>query len=333
MTTFAAISYRRGQVSKPNRRVRRAATHSGFTLIELLVVIAIVGILVALLLPAVQAAREAARRMGCQNNLKQIGLAVQNYEQAQHHFPPPKAIVPEALLTYDPVRQNTVSMFGLILPYVEEADRYKQFDFTKLVTDPGNIDVASKRVDLFLCPSMRLPRQVPEVACGELLAPGSYITSTRTRYNLSVIDGAFTWTEAQVGANYSVPPYTLAPKHITDGLSKTLLVGETNYGLQSFKWDDCPAVNGTPCWGKFMWAQGYPVLGWGHMSGEIPALYNDSEHYVDGRSLSTFRSDHPGGVQFVMLDGSVHFLSTESDASVRNALVTRAGGEADARIE
>ncbi|HEX4414902.1 MAG TPA: DUF1559 domain-containing protein [Lacipirellulaceae bacterium] len=301
----------------------------GFTLIELLVVIAIVGILIALLLPAIQAAREASRRASCQNNLKQIGLAVQNYHDSQRHLPPPKALVSGTVLAFDPVRQNTVSFFAIILPYLEEADRYAKFDISKLVTDPGNFEIAATKVDIYMCPSMRLPRAVPETVCGETLAPGSYITSTRTRYNLnSPIDGAFTWPVVPpTNGNYLVPSYSLSMKQITDGLSKTLLVGETNYGLQAFKWDDCPAMNGSSRWGKFYWAQGYPLEGWGHMTGEFPTLYNDSENYFPPNSLTTYRSDHPGGVQFVMLDGSVRMVSNETSADVRTALVTRSGGE------
>jgi prepilin-type processing-associated H-X9-DG protein len=163
------------------------------------------------------------------------------------------------------------------------------------------------------------------------MAPGSYIISSRTQYNYinaGKFDGAFTWPMVSgPGGNYTVPAYTLSMKQITDGLSKTLLVGETNYGLQTYKWDDCPQLNGTPRWGRYFWAQGYPVESWGHMTGEFPALYNDSEDFVSPNSLTTFRSDHPGGVQFVMLDGSVRLVSNETSPDVRIALTTRSGGD------
>ncbi len=80
-------------------------------------------------------------------------------------------------------------------------------------------------------------------------------------------------------------------------------------------------------------AQGYPVESWGHMTDEFPTLYNDSDHFLPPNSLTTFRSDHPGGVQFVMLDGSVHFLTNDSDPNVRQSLVTRAGDEVNTRID
>ncbi len=75
-----------------------------------------------------------------------------------HHLPPPKALVAGTVLPYDPMRQNTVSFFAIILPYLEESDRYAKFDLNKLVTDPGNDEIAATRLAIYLCPSMRLPR-------------------------------------------------------------------------------------------------------------------------------------------------------------------------------
>ncbi|MCC7474042.1 MAG: DUF1559 domain-containing protein [Pirellulales bacterium] len=288
--------------------------------------IAIIGILVALLLPAIQTGRECARRASCKNNLKQISLASLNYHDSLHHLPPPKVVTPGTFSTTR-FRQNVPSMFALILPYMEEADRYTQFTLDKLVTDDENIDAASSRIDIYLCPSMTFLRQVPEPACGEKLAPGSYAISSRTRYNLSIeLDGAFYWPESFTGGKYAMSPYTLSMKQITDGTSKTFLVGETNYNLRGFLWDNCPPLNGTPCGGRYMWAQGYPVESWGHISDEYPSLFNNSDQFdASGRSLVVFRSDHPGGVQFAFLDGSVRFVSTDTAPAVRRALVTRSG--------
>jgi hypothetical protein len=135
----------------------------------------------------------------------------------------------------------------------------------------------------------------------------------------------------EMGRNIA-QPYTLTLTKITDGTSKTLLIGETNYGLQAYKWDDCPANLGQPKWGSFMWARGYPDLAWGYMSAEAPEFYNNSVVYVPTRSWTIFRSDHPGGVQFALLDGAVRFLADDSDPVVRAAVVTRAGGEANTHI-
>jgi prepilin-type N-terminal cleavage/methylation domain-containing protein len=306
----------------------------GFTLVELLVVIAIIGILVAMLLPAIQAARECSRRASCSNKLRQIGIAVQNYHDAMHHLPPPNAVMPSMEATDNPFYQVTISTLGLLLPYLEDSARYAQFDLKKPVDDPQNLQIASAPLDIYVCPSMRLPRDVPDTTCGERLGPGSYLISTRTQYGKWVLDGAFmapTGTKLP-GGKFAVDPYTLSMKSIVDGLSKTLLVGEINYGHQTFVWDDCPNI-GQSRWGDFFWAHGYRTEGWGHMSVNYPSLFNNSMNYAPPDSRRAFRSDHPGGVQFVLIDASVHFISDDSDPLVRNALVTRAGGESNISFE
>jgi len=297
--------------SRLNDRAGRA--RRGFTLIELLVVIAIIGVLVALLLPAVQAAREAARRMACQNHLKQIGLAAQNFTAAKGHLPPPKA----GNGTYN----SLGSAFVLLLTYLEQVQLVADYDPAKSIFDPQNLPITAAPLPVYLCPSMALPRDVPDRGCGEQLAPGSYAISSRTEYTKhGALDGAFENPPA-------TGPYSLGVQDITDGLSNTLLVGEVNYGHQDYLWDNCDARNGQTKWGDHTWAHGYWAYGWGHMSARYPALYNNSSYYGAADSNRVFRSDHPGGVQFVLLDGSVQFLTNESDPEIRRALVTRAGDE------
>lgn len=291
--------------------VHRAA----FTLVELLVVIAIIGILVAILLPAVQSAREAARRITCQNNLKQIGLAVQNFEQAKMHLPPPKA----GSSNYT----NLGSTLVMLLPFLEESSRFDQYDLSKVVDDPENLRITGEPVNVYLCPTMELPRAVPDTSCGEELGPGSYIISTRTEYRLfPELDGAFE-NPKENGS------YTLGLQHITDGTSKTLLVGEINYGHRDYLWSKCTERLGMSRWGDFAWAEGYWYYSWGHMAGERPDVYNDRSQFAPPYSARVFRSDHPGGVNFVLLDGSVHFLTDATAPEIRSALVTRAGGESE----
>ena len=303
----------------------------GFTLVELLVVIAIVGILIALLLPAIQAARECSRRAACTNNLRQIGIAVQNYHDAMRHLPPPNAVMPGMELPNDPFYGVTISTFGLLLPYLEDSNRYSQLDLKKPVNDPHNAEIVSNPIDVYMCPSMRLPRAVPETVCGEQLGPGSYIISTRSHYTKWILDGAFVAPSGTKlpGGTFVMNDYSLSIKNITDGTSKTFLIGEINYGHHQCTWEDCNQLNGTSRWGDFYWAHGYRTEGWGHMGANYPTLFNNSRIYSPPDSRRVFRSDHPGGVQFVFLDASVHFISDDSSPDVRSALVTRAGGESN----
>jgi prepilin-type N-terminal cleavage/methylation domain-containing protein len=333
LTTILGVCGLRRRRCNPQPTVRDR--RRGFTIIELLVVIAIIGILVALLLPAIQAAREAARRCQCQNNLKQIGLATLNFEQTNRHLPPPKVIVPGAVLTAAPTFQRSGSLFVVLLPYLEEATRFAAYAPEEAVNSAKNLAISGEPVEPYLCPSMQLPRTVPDQNCDEELAAGSYMISSRTDYfQFAELDGAFAnpRTVAGVGDTVVVLPYDLGIQQILDGTSKTLLVGEINYGLAEMIWTSCSQQNGSPKWGDQTWAEGYWALAWGHMAGEKPELYNSSK-FLPPFSSRTFRSDHPGGVQFVMLDGSVRFLSDSSSPEVRRALVTRAGGEADHGIE
>lgn len=316
---------------------QRSRQPRGFTLVELLVAIAIIGALVALLLPAVQAAREAARRTSCRNNLKQIGLATLNFESSRKTLPPPQ-VLPEGggLVSNGAFYNHFGSMFVLLLPYLEQGGVYAQYDLAKEATyrdaaaGVDNLKFTETSQPMYLCPSMNLPRNVPD-ACGEKLGPGSYMISTRVMYKPeAVLNGAFTTPPSQAGARYD-----LGIESITDGTTHTLLVGETNYAWEGYHWDQhyessCTG-NGGSCFGDFTWAQGYWHHAYGHLglSNGEPHNYNfnDSNRAWDTRFRTTFRSDHPGGVQFVLLDGSVQFLRTDIERDALTALVTRAGEE------
>ena len=288
-------------------RYRRA-----FTLVELLVVIAIIGVLVSLLIPAIGSARSAARRVQCTNNLRQIGIAVNNYESTYRTLPPPKA---------GTQFENRGSTFVLLLPFLEENSLFEGYDLTKPVDDPRNAAITQGIVPTYLCPQMRLPRTVPDLECRESLGPSSYVISTRTKYsNHKNLDGAF-----------KTPPatgrYRLSTKRIRDGMSRTIFAGEVNYGHRDFLWTDCPERNGQSKWGDTTWANGYWFFAWGHMSADFPSLFNNSKLFASPNSARVFRSDHTGGVNFVMLDASVRFVADDTDPEVRAALVTRNGRE------
>ena len=280
-------------------------TRRGFTLIELLVTIAIIGILVALLLPAVQQARAAARRTSCRNNLKQIGLAIHNYHDSHGTFPMATHWAPGGTL---------YSTFTAILPYQEQAPLFGQYDFHAPSYDVFNEDVIGQRVSVYLCPSMVFRRPVPAQNCGEQnRAPGSYAVCTGTQSGFGPThDGAI------------VPHYVgpTAFQSIVDGTSNTFLAGEIDYGLENFLWSSGPCA-GQGKYGSAIWGIGHPGMSMATTVG----VFN-SDRLVNGfDEYETFRSDHTGGVHFVMADGAVRFISEVIDSGTLDALATRNGAE------
>jgi prepilin-type N-terminal cleavage/methylation domain-containing protein/prepilin-type processing-associated H-X9-DG protein len=311
----------------PPFRFRRSSI-AGFTLVELLVVIAIIGVLIALLLPAIQAARETARTCTCRNHLRQIGLAVQLFHDTNKTLPPPKVLGGNGGLFSDPDHADQFSQRGsafvLLLPYLEEANRFATYDITKDVTHSKNLPITSRPIELYMCPSMSLPREVPYEPAGERLGPGSYMLSVYTQYGpTEETDGAFM---RPVFSGPSQTRYDLPLAHITDGTTNTFLIGENSYNLPGLKFDTVPG----PKWGDQAWAEGYWALSWGNIRWNLyrdlkVALYNRTDRPQEG--LRVFKSDHRGGAQFVFLDGSVRFIPEEIDYTVLRALVTRAGEE------
>ena len=284
----------------------------GFSLLELLAVIEIVVILAALLLPAVQAAREAARRSDCLSNLRQIGLAFHQHHDAVSAFPH----ATEYGTTY-------LSAFTAVLPYVEESARYAQYERGLPYRSATNLRVIEQAVPIYRCPSMDLPRTVPDSdpACDEYGAPGSYAVSTGTENPWTgPHNGAIIF--APVGASSVNMVSATRMKSITDGTSQTLLLGEFDYGLQNYQWGACKdrAVR----WGLARWGGGYPGVSIGATSGQF-----NSDRLISGFSeLVTYRSDHPGGAHFAMVDGAARFIADDVDASALDSLATRDGGEA-----
>lgn len=260
---------------------------TGFTLVELLVVIAIIGILVALLLPAVQAARESARRTHCLNNLKQIGLAIHNYHDVQLAFPTGGDNGPVACCAADNDRIDRFSWTFHILPYMEQQTVYEMW--------PSNLAQLQKTiVGTYVCPSKRQPRLYQGVA------KSCYSGSLGTGSN-----GIFKQTSTS----------WIALNAVTDGTSNTLMVGEGQIHRGYLEGGGCCSDN------ESLWSSGWAddVLRNGNTppARDVP-VGNLPSGIVDGR----FGSSHPGIMTSVFADGSVRVIRfTVSPTVFLNACV------------
>jgi prepilin-type N-terminal cleavage/methylation domain-containing protein len=282
----------------------RSALRTGFTLIELLVVIAIIGILVALLLPAVQAAREAGRRTSCQNNLKQIALAVQEYHDVEQYLPPGSTAPSLA----------GSSGFTAILPFLQNSNTHTLYDFSKGNSDPVNLQAVSQRIKTFLCPSNIFAREVPSSAGCDAnnRAPGTYAFSSGSSDPWGVCNGAIT--------NANGPRTNLA--HIKDGTANTFLAGEAHWNFKDYTFTSGPCA-GQVRGGFTYWSSPYPLATVFTTLGP----FNPQHMHGDSKRLSNFRSQHPQGVCMVLVDGSGRYVSENIDHYILDAYATRDGGE------
>ena len=317
----------------------------GFTLVELLVVITIIGILIALLLPAVQMAREAARRMQCSNNLKQIGLALHNYHNSQRCFPSGylSAVGPGGP-TDD---QGPGWGWGAcILPYLEQANVYGQIHFDKDIKDPTNATVRMTSLAVFLCPSDGGTTTFTVDANGDstpthstpvtnangnpvLVAHGNYVGvfgNPEITPDPGFLSTAADRSEAHRGMFYRNSSVCIAD--VTDGTTNTLFVGERSHNLAYATWTGSvtggqvpPETPDTFHYGP----EGAPILVLGHTgdaSDVPPHTPNSSVNHVDD-----FWSRHPQGVNFLFVDGSVKTIRDTINPQLWWALGTKAGNE------
>jgi prepilin-type N-terminal cleavage/methylation domain-containing protein len=284
---------------------------NAFTLVELLVVIAIIGVLIAMLLPAIQAARESARRMACSNNLKQIGVALHLHHDALGHLP-------AGWMAYD--SNNEPYALGTpgwgwatrILPYMELGSVSKSLvDFKAPMSDPANAYVRTLNLANFSCPSdpNRLTFVCPEDPLQEELAVGNYIGVFGTN---NIHDSATVPAGQQfVGDGPLFHNSAVRYRDIRDGLSHTFLVGERSTSLGFSTWVGAPAND--DC-GPGM------VLG--------SALYPpNSPAFTENSDPHNFSSKHSKGTSFSVADGSVRLVDENIDAAVYRALCTRAAGD------
>lgn len=297
----------------------------GFTLVELLVVIAIIGVLIALLLPAVQAAREAARRIQCSNNLKQIGLAMHTYHDVNKRLPLQQTCCFASTATTPRIFHSWAVR---ILPYIEQNNLHEQFTFGKdLGLSTTDIALKQKPLDAFMCPSDPLAGTLADGhddGNGIDLASTNYGISAGGHKNAtSTIPGVDTTStliygqtttyadRAKIRGIMNRSGFSSRFADVTDGTANTVMVGEVIGGW--CEWQD---------WGYQSWAtMAHPI----NYKNRTIAL-NVSAHIGVADDCIAFRSRHPTGAQFAFADGSTHFLSETIDGVVYRNLGDRADG-------
>lgn len=289
-----------------------------FTLVELLVVVAIIGVLVALLLPAVQAAREAARRMSCSNNVRQLSLALHNYESVHKTLPP------------SGIDSNAMSWAVLLLPFIEQQPLYDKFDFRAGSWNQfGRIDIVrGMRVRAFLCPSLStgvdsFSKYVnePDVSTlqyhavlgpsGPSMGNQAYLTEGPDMgFGVIATQGAFGQCRVRGAA---IIPLDNPLRTFTDGTSNTLLLGEL-------------------AWPKYAysrpWTRGWHTETKGTLLLASKNVKNPiNSKVVDYWNDGSFGSTHAGGAMFSRADASVQFVAQTIDMATYRGLASRDGSE------
>jgi type II secretory pathway pseudopilin PulG len=288
-------------------------------LIELLVVIAIIGVLIAILLPAVQQARAAARRTQCRNNLKQIGLALHSYLEAHRLFPPGSTSdVEQGGWIANPQRRHIHSWLSMILPGLDQSPLYGRIDFSVSSMHANNQPAAAHVLQVFRCPSYTGPdfspaavytRFSPKYATTNYVAMGSS--------DVGHIYGENSGLFAPDGTIY--PLSSTGPRDVTDGLTNTVVVVETRESEMSV-WIDggTAAVVALPY---------DPANGPTYAGSKISLNFHPYFNYTNPRAEYGPSSMHEGGAMHMLGDGSVRFISENIAASVYVALATRNGNE------
>jgi len=331
---YLLLATSRTTLHRLQESLRMTKRHStGFTLVELLVVIAIIGILIALLLPAVQSARESARRAHCTNNLKQIGLAVLEYLEAKKCFPP-------GGITEGPCcgTKSRVSWTISILPFLDQQALYNRYDMDAYNEDPENAFVRESLLSVYVCPSELEARELDRPESG----PGRNLQYRRGSYRgnegRSIQGGGVYAWDGPTGAANSMSKHqpggwrgplitvghmefdVVFDGEIRDGLTNTLLVGEMASRTHPRR--------------RTFWAYSYTSYNKSAVVAQSRVLLGDYDRCVSiggvGGSNPCKRgwgSYHRGGLLFVLCDGSVQWINNTIDINVMARLATIAGHE------
>jgi len=286
-------------------RLRGSCHAQGFTLVELLVVIAIIGILIALLLPAIQAVRESARRLSCLNNLTQLGLALQNYDSA-HGVLPPGTTDKRGPIPNRP-EGNHISWLVHLLPYVEEGNTFKRIDIAAGAYDKTNAAVRAINFPLFACPSYGGVYRSPSDAS---TGPGTWTTSNYAACHHDV--------EAPIDADNHGVMYLnsrVSQRDVTDGTTNTIYLGEKLGDARDLGW-----MSGTRA----------TLRNTGTPRNTVP--FRDEEGGrakppADDLAVGGFESAHPGICNFLFGDGRTMTIDRSIDPKVFQQLGSRADGQ------
>jgi len=326
--------------SNSGRRCAHAKTRTGFTLIELCVVIAVIALLIALLLPAVQQARESSRRIACSNNLHQLGVALHNFHSTFQRFPPGRG---------DPL-PGVFSAHAYLLEHLEQASVRQIIDFQKAPTTftvaggvvhdgTVNLPAATARLSVLQCPSDPLAGGVPGSEFGSTNYAANAGSGLKQWGSLTDADGVF-FKGSRIGL-----------RDITDGSTQTVAMSERINGpgqqasgdiesdVQRLMLeipggnDTTPAVCAVPSSGNCYRERGAKwILGnygntlYDHYYSPNASTW-DCMNLQQQKALTAARSLHPGGVMTLLCDGSVRFTSNSIDQSLWRALATRQSGE------